>query len=421
MRITLIADARSPIARGWIHAVAEEGHDLQVLSTYPVTPSSIPGRLELLPAVPVLVNLSPVVLPIPRPRERPRSSTGGLMPPGSRSMAPGAKRLRDLRLFSEKLCQPWVSAKIKRSITTFQPDLIHALRIPFEGILTEPAARNLGQPFIVSIWGNDLTLFAAGSRWLRRSTKRVLDAAVGLHCDCERDVRLARALGYAGRATVLPTCGGLDESVFPGLASRRNVRMRLGIDSSAPVIFDPRASRGYTRHDIFFAALPAILNKYPNAVIVTVGVDHDSELRNFSRELRVQSRVIFLPNQSAHQMADLYAASDVMVSPTEHDGTPNSLLEGMACGCFPIVSDLESLREWVDHGVNGFVVELSSESFQNAVIKALGDRKLRSSAALQNRNLIGRRATRAVVKAEISGFYRDVLTGATAPTGRQVR
>ena len=33
-----------------------------------------------------------------------------------------------------------------------------------------------------------------------------------------------------------------------------------------------------------------------------------------------------------------------------HDGTPNTLLEGMACGCLPVAGDLDSIREWLKPG-----------------------------------------------------------------------
>src|ERR1700730_5307639 len=420
MRVTLVADARSPIARGWIQAVAAEGHELQVLSTYPAESRDIPGRLEMLPAVPVLRTLSPLRLPVPRPRERPKRGGRGLLPPGARSMTPGARRLRNFRLLSEMLCRPLVNAAIRRSLRTFRPDIIHALRIPYEGMLSEPVLRTAEQPFIVSIWGNDLTLFAAGSRWFTRATKRVLASADALHCDCERDVRLARTLGYTGVAAVLPTCGGLDGSVFPGQASSENARVRLGIDTKRPIIFDPRASRGYTRHDIFFAALPAVLQEFPDALVVTVGIDRDPELRNYSRDLGVDQSIVFLPNQTAGDMAQLYAAADVIVSPTEHDGTPNSVLEAMACGSFPIVSDIESLREWIDDGVNGFVVDLSSSGFSSGVIQALRNDELRAKADSYNRTLISRKATREIVGPAISGFYRQALDAIASERGRTV-
>src|SRR5438309_4852278 len=105
------------------------------------------------------------------------------------------------------MCKPMVKSTVTRSLQTFRPDLVHALRIPYEGMLSEAALRSRCQPFTVSIWGNDLTLFAAPSRWFTRATKRVLASADALHCDCARDLRLARALGYEGPAIVLPSCG----------------------------------------------------------------------------------------------------------------------------------------------------------------------------------------------------------------------
>jgi hypothetical protein len=43
-----------------------------------------------------------------------------------------------------------------------KPDIVHALRIPFEGMLA--TAAQLPIPLAVTIWGNDLTLHAAGRR-----------------------------------------------------------------------------------------------------------------------------------------------------------------------------------------------------------------------------------------------------------------
>ncbi len=76
------------------------------------------------------------------------------------------------------------------------------------------------------------------------------------------------------------------------------------------------------------------------------------------QELGVAAQVELLPKQTRAQMADLFRRRAVVVSPTTHDGTPNTLLEAMACGCLPVVGDLESLREWITPGVNGLLVDL---------------------------------------------------------------
>lgn len=409
MRITFIADARSPTARGWFASVEAEGHELQVLSTYPAVSNGIPGDLLMLPTVPALRALMPFRVPVPRPTERPPRGADIALPAGARSMSSAARRLRNLRLFSEVICRPMVNEAINRAVRAFRPDLVHALRIPYEGMLSEAALRSRRQPFIVSIWGNDLTLFAAPSRWFTRVTKRVLFSADALHCDCERDVRLARTLGYSGPAVVLPGCGGLDRTVFPGTASASEARTRLGIALKAPVIFDPRASRGYTRHDIFFSALSAVLSEFPEAIAVTVGIEREAELRDYARRLGIDRSIVFLPKQTAKQMAELYVASEVTISPTEHDGTPNTILEAMACGSFPVVSNLESLREWIDDGVNGLLVDLTPSSLATAIVRALRDDALRAKATAHNRRLVEKRATREVVRPAITRLYLAAL------------
>jgi glycosyltransferase involved in cell wall biosynthesis len=55
--------------------------------------------------------------------------------------------------------------------------------------------------------------------------------------------------------------------------------------------------------------------------------------------------------------ADVFRGAQIVVSPSIHDGTPNSLLEAMACGCFPVAGDLESIREWITHGQNGLLFD----------------------------------------------------------------
>jgi glycosyltransferase involved in cell wall biosynthesis len=110
-------------------------------------------------------------------------------------------------------------------------------------------------------------------------------------------------------------------------------------------------------------------------------------------------------------MADVYRSAQIVVSPSTHDGTPNTLLEGLACGCFPIAGDLDSIREWITDGENGLLVDSSDPSaLANAIIKAIKNKDLRAKAAGLNHEIIAERAeyTRNVAKAE--EFYQKVIT-----------
>ena len=106
----------------------------------------------------------------------------------------------------------------------------------------------------------------------------------------------------------------------------------------------------------------------------------------------------------------MFHRAQVSVSISEHDGTPNSLLEAMTCGCFPIAGDIESLREWIVPGVNGLLVNPDSpEELASAVISALLNEKLRSDAAEKNRRIILERAESEVVRTKIEVFYNQCL------------
>ena len=58
----------------------------------------------------------------------------------------------------------------------------------------------------------------------------------------------------------------------------------------------------------------------------------------------------------AARLFELYRGGDVYVSLSRSDSTSQSLLEAMAVGLFPIVSDIEGNREWVTHRRQGYLV-----------------------------------------------------------------
>jgi glycosyltransferase involved in cell wall biosynthesis len=106
----------------------------------------------------------------------------------------------------------------------------------------------------------------------------------------------------------------------------------------------------------------------------------------------------------------LYKRSQLYVSPSSHDGTPNSLLEAMACGCFPVVGDIESLREWITQGVNGLLVNPTSpQALAGGICRALDAVDLRQRAASYNLSLIEDRAAQGTTLPKIDAFYQQFI------------
>jgi len=92
-----------------------------------------------------------------------------------------------------------------------------------------------------------------------------------------------------------------------------------------------------------------------------------------------------------------------------HDGTPNTLLEAMASGCYPVAGDLESIREWIEPGVNGSLIDPGDhEDLAEAVINALSHPEIQLKAAQRNISMIAERAEYQASMEHAREFYRTI-------------
>jgi glycosyltransferase involved in cell wall biosynthesis len=274
------------------------------------------------------------------------------------------------------------------------------MRIPYEGMLAADG-RGFATPLLVSIWGNDLTLHAPTTPLMRHYTRWTLQVAAGVHADCRRDVRLAQEWGMpADSATlVVPGNGGVRTEVF--FPPARPVQ--------APVVFNPRGLRAYVRTDTFFRAIPLVLERAPAARFVCASMAGEPAALRQIEELGISQAVDLLEPMPHAQIADVFRRAQVVVSPAVHDGTPNSLLEGMACGCFPVAGDLESLREWIVPGRNGLLTDPADpRALADAILTALENEDLRTEAAGLNLQMIAERAEFRRNMERVDRFYELV-------------
>lgn len=252
-----------------------------------------------------------------------------------------------------------------------------------------------------------------------------LGEANGLLTDCERDGKLAQTWGFDGHrpSAVLPGAGGVDMTFFrPGPPSTEFVREHLPAHADCPVIFDPRGIRGYVRTKEFIEALPLVLASEPRAHVLFAGMQGYPWVETLLTDLGLQDHVTLLPHLSRAQMAEAFRSATVSVSLSVHDGTPNSLLEAMASGCFPVAGRLESVAEWVNDGVNGLLCDPDDPgSIADRLVTALGDESLRNSAAIANEEIIRTRAEYESSMDRAVAFYEQVIASSSSLSSHGLR
>ncbi|MEJ5313638.1 MULTISPECIES: glycosyltransferase [Anaerolinea] len=400
MHIMLVADGRSPITRRYLNVLLELGFRVTLVSSFPCAP--VEGVEGLW------------VLPVAFGRFAGTQSGAGLDQPhkanqgARRAVARFRKAFLSMRYWVGPLTLPFYAGHLRRIYGQVRPDVVHALRIPFEGMMASslPDSARL----IVSIWGNDLTLHAQGSLWMKLLTRRVLSRAQGLTADAYRDIRLARTMGFnpSFPSAVFPGAGGIDLQTIERIKRVGSEPRSDPIPAGVPLVINPRGFRpGSVRNDVFFSAIPLVLQRNNRVAFICPAMAGQPEAEESVRRLGIHRQVVLLPHLPQENLWELFLRATVMVSISQHDGTPNSLLEAMAAGCFPVVGDIESIREWITPGVNGLLVPPDrADQTAEAIVMALENTDLRVKAREINRKLIEERAEVGKVKEQILAFYQ---------------
>jgi len=374
-----VADGRSPIAQNWIRYFVERGDEVHLASTFACDLDFPIKRLELTP-----VAFSAVK----KQNSRPGSASGRT-----------SGLVTAIRQWAGPLTIPRSAQKLRAFIQEVKPDLVHALRVPYEGMLAAEAYT--GVPLLISIWGNDFTLHAPSTPLMKHYTRWAMTVTDALHADCERDIRLAHEWGLSADKPTLvtPGNGGIRGDVF----------YPPQIPVKEPIIINPRGFRAYVNNEAYFKAIPLVLEKRNDAKFIFSSMEGKSQALQWMRELKIEHAVQLNPQLSHLQMADVFRSAQIVVSPAIHDGTPNSLLEGIACGCFPIAGDLESIREWITHGQNGLLVNPNDpQSIADGILLAIQREDLRQEAAGLNANMISARAEYAMNMKMVVDLYEGV-------------
>jgi len=388
-RVLLIADARSPTTWGWVEAVRSAG----------------------------VVVLDRGGGPWPERQVSSASSPSSGATLRLRSLASSTPRRLKMAQKLRRTLGPILASikghRLRRSVDRASADVVHALRIPYEA-MTALAACPRGVPLTVSIWGNDLTLHASTNRIIGQATRKVLARADMLFADCERDIELAQRWGFrSGLSTaVLPGGGGINLDRLAEARYAPESPLADFLKSNHRLIVNARGCREYVRNDILLKALSFLAADLdPSVRIVFVDAAQDRVLCRSVENHPLASRIVVTGKYLPSEMFSLFGRTEIYVSITAHDGTPNSLLESMAAGAIPVCGDLPSIREWISHESNGFLAAFDgaaevADCLRAALKLSAADR---NTIRTKNARIIAARAERGTTGRHAVVKYRGLV------------
>jgi glycosyltransferase involved in cell wall biosynthesis len=269
---------------------------------------------------------------------------------------------------------------LRRILLRCRPDLLLTL---YGGGLGLMAFLSGFRPYAVYVVGSDV-LFATGLR--RRITSKLLNTAGIVFANGGHLAEKTREI--ATRASVVPLLLGVDlDRWTPGVCELGTVgivctRGFISVYNNALLI---EAA----------ALLPTSLPDF--SITFTSGGPLLGEVRKQAKHLlppRIYDRVRFLGGIPDEDLQQLLQQSSIYVSLSRSDGTSASLLEALACGLYPVLSDIPANREWIDSSAgNGTLVPLAEpEVLARVLVEVILDHEGRKNASLHNRRIIEQRA-----------------------------
>jgi glycosyltransferase involved in cell wall biosynthesis len=209
------------------------------------------------------------------------------------------------------------------------------------------------------------------------------------------------------RLEIIPSSVDLDR--FRPSEDGREIRERLQLEGKRVIAFTGRL----VPHKGLDVLLRALAGLPEDVVLLVVGRGPTlPNLTSLAHRLAVEERVRFCPNVSDAELPKFLRAADLFVFPSQNrlEGFGLAVAEAMAAGLPVVIADMPGVREVIEPGVEGLLVEPFLVSDLIAKIRSLLDdpgRRARMSTAARRR--AEERYAVHVVAGQLLSVYRSLL------------
>lgn len=267
--------------------------------------------------------------------------------------------------------------KLRSIIVEFQPTIIHVHQVNSYAYISGKA-NTFNIPMVLTAWGSDVLLLPKKSiihRWL---VKQGLKRAKIITADSYQMKSVILAL--CPKSTVVTANFGVNVDLTTALSSRR-----------AMVIYSNRMHEPLYQIERILDGFKDFASTTPAEMIIAGSGSLTEKLHEISSKEQLSNYLTFVGFVKKSQNRENYLKSKFFISIPSSDGTSISLLEAMAYGCIPILSDIPANKEWVENGVNGIIMK-HGESIAQALTR--GTQLDAPTVQVINRNIIIERATK---------------------------
>jgi L-malate glycosyltransferase len=214
--------------------------------------------------------------------------------------------------------------------------------------------------------GSDITL---DNSLLQRHIKKFVCKNSDVIFACSWNLKDEIERVYDRSVVVVPSSA--DSSFFKPFESKSLLCSKWGLEREKRVILSVCFFNKLKAVDLMIESLLELSSSDVNLLLAGDGEERKT-LEKLTISLGLQQRVAFLGRRNREELRELYNLADIYAQISYSEGLPRALIEAMACGCIPIVTNVGSMAVVVSNGFNGFVVNPgNSDEFAKRVNEVL--------------------------------------------------
>ncbi|WP_166382095.1 glycosyltransferase [Polaribacter sp. 11A2H] len=275
------------------------------------------------------------------------------------------------------------SEKLEELIKELKPDLVHSLEMQSQTYPLLKVRKKNDFKWAYFSWGSDLYLYQNEKKH-QQKIKQVLFNLNYLFVDNQRDINIAKDLGFKNEVS----------GIFPGGGGYQLEKIKETVAET------PKENliiiKGYHhwagRALVVLNALELIKSDLIDYKVLVYSA-HDNVIDKIAEMNGNGWNIEFISRKkevSQNELLKLFAKAKIAIGNNISDGIPNTLLESIILGAFPIQSNPGGASEdYISDGKNGFLIQNPEDAvaISKLITKALKSDELLEKAFLMNQEI----------------------------------
>lgn len=203
--------------------------------------------------------------------------------------------------------------------------------------------------------------------------------------------------------------GNIGDFIDEDESTKSRLRSELQLEDSFPLIINVARLQPVKGQVQLVPAMKKIVEKWPKAHLLIVGDGPErSKIEQAIKESNFESNITLLGRRD--DVPELLNCADLFLFPSFNEALGLSVIEAMAAGLPVVAYNYGGLRELVNNGENGLLVERGDEAaLAEAVIKIMCVEGLASEMGMRGRQRVTSEFNASVTASKLESLYESIL------------